>query len=89
MCVADHDATLDRLGERLGLAPATRVRRLQSRENQPGKGLRNVRGNRIGIVPDASQAAYERLAPGEAEQIRAELGELYERLREQARIRGL
>ena len=87
--VERHDETLNRVALRLGLRPAERSRRLHSRANAPGKGLRNVRQNRIEVVADASKAAYERLDAAEAEAIREALGPLHERLREQARLRGV
>ena len=82
--VERFDQTLDEIGDRLGLRPAQTRRALKRRENSPGKGLRNVRDNRIHLVKDASQKAYERLAPNVVEEIRAALAPIHERLKEVA-----
>lgn len=79
--VADHAGTLDEVGRRLGLRPARSARRLASSPNVEGRGIRNVRGGRIGVVRDANQRARERLAPAEVEAILDALGSLHERLR--------
>ncbi len=78
--VADPDAAFDEIGRRLGLAPTTRIERLDGRADVAGKGLRNVRDGRIEVVTDASQRARDRLDPADLETI-AELGPLHERLR--------
>lgn len=78
--VADPDAVMSQVGIRLGLEPATQVRKFEERENIAGRGLRNVRDGKIEIVANASQESIKRLAQGEAEQIRTALGPLHARL---------
>ena len=82
--VERYDDTLNGIGERLGLRTAVRQRWLPTRENTPGKGLRNVSASRIEVVKNSSEAAYERLEPGIGDTIRAALAPLHERLRELA-----
>jgi hypothetical protein len=84
----DYDLLVDRyedmltaVGQRLGLSPATQRRRLMTRPNVEGMGIRNVRKNHIGVVRNASREAAARLAPGEADLIRNELDPLHARLR--------
>lgn len=79
--VEHYDATTARIGERLGLAPATKRRGLWPVANVEGEGIRNVRGNRIRVVKDANQRAYERLGQEPVDEIRTALGPLHERLR--------
>jgi Sulfotransferase family len=80
------EATLDELGARLGLAPARRLRRLPLIPNVEGKGVRNVQGQRIGMVADANDRSRARLEPRAAQAIEAALGPLHERLRAAAAV---
>ncbi len=52
--VEDPDGVLNKLGRRLGLAPARRRRRLSTYPNVEGRGVRNVRKSKIGVVKDAN-----------------------------------
>jgi hypothetical protein len=83
--VEDVDAALDALGRRLGLVPARAVRKLLTKPNVEGQGIRNVRKNEIGVVTDANRRSRERLGPGDAERIEAALTPLLTRLRGAAR----
>jgi Sulfotransferase family len=81
--VEDPETTLDDLGAALGLvrrAGSVRLHGLAERDNVEGKGLRNVHGNRIGVVRDANARAYSRLSLEEVERIQLELEPLHERL---------
>jgi len=78
--VARPDEQRAAIGDRLGLAPARRRRALATKPDVAGMGIRNVRNNRIGVVTDANQQAYERLGSDAAEEIRRALGELHTRL---------
>jgi hypothetical protein len=79
--VEHPDATLDAIGARLALVPASRSHRLAAVPNVEGKGIRNVRRGRIQVVKDADQRAHGRLDSADAETIRTALGPLQERLR--------
>jgi hypothetical protein len=78
--VANPESVMTEVGRRLGLEPATTQRRLEERPNAAGRGLRNVRDGKIEIVANASQESIDRLAEGEAEQIRVALQPLHARL---------
>lgn len=78
--VEKHEDTMARLGNFLDLWPATGSRRLESRPNAQGCGIRNVRHGRIGLVSDANRRAYGRLSRSEVRLIWDELGTLYERM---------
>jgi len=79
--VGNPDEMQAAIGERLGLAPARCRRALATKPDVAGMGIRNVRNNRIGVVTDANQQAYERIGPEAAEEIRRGLGDLQARLR--------
>ncbi len=85
--VQRFDETVERLGQRFGLSVAKQQRKLRSRANSPGKGLRNVKSNRIEVVRDASEAAYSRLEAEASQAIREGLTPIYQRLKEIARTR--
>ena len=59
---------------------ATRKRRLESRPNVEGCGIRNVSAHRIGVVTDANHRAYERLHRSQIEEIQGALEPIYRRL---------
>lgn len=79
--VEEPEKMLDSITRRVGLSPASARRRLPERGNHPGQGIRNVRGNRIGVVRDANESAYRNLEPAEIERIRTGLGPIHERMR--------
>lgn len=81
---ADPNGTMEAIGARFGLARSKRPRRLQSRSNVEGKGIRNVRYNRVHVVTDADQRARDRMDPADVKQIEAALDPLFERLRSSA-----
>lgn len=83
--VEGPDSELDRVSERLGLAPARRRLAVPDAPNAEGKGIRNVRGNRVEMVTDADRRARQRLAPEEVAVIERSLRPLHVRLREAAR----
>jgi hypothetical protein len=82
--VEHHDTLLDAVGRAWDLPSASRRRRLASRANVPGMGARNVRGGRIEVVRDANAGSYQRVEPGLADEVRAALAPLHERLRKSA-----
>ena len=86
--VGAPEPVLARLGEALGLSPATQERRLEDKGNAPGgRGIRNVHGNRVEIVADATQKSYAGMSPRDVDAIRRALGPLHERMqREAARL---
>jgi hypothetical protein len=75
--VERYEEVLAWLGRRLGLAASTAPRRLPTRGNVEGRGIRNVTGGRIGVVSDANASAYARLSEDEAAAIRRELEPLH------------
>lgn len=80
--VEEPDAAFAEIGRRLGLAPATRPLRFQSRPNAEGMlGLRNVQKGEIQVVRDSNARARARLGSDEVAAIERELGPLRERLR--------
>lgn len=79
--VGDHGGVLGELGRRLELEPAGRPRRLASRANVPGQGIRNVARGRIGVVTDANERAYHQLPESEIAEIREALAPLHAELR--------
>jgi len=79
--VARHDEALARLARHVGLAPARHRHAVEERPNVAGLGIRNVRGNEVGIVKDANDAAYRRITPDVVESVRSRLGGLHSRLR--------
>ena len=83
--VEDLDGELDRVARTLRLRDARRPRRLPHYANVEGRGARNVRGGRIGVVRDASARARARLGADEVRAIEAGLADLHERLRALAR----
>lgn len=85
---AHHDAVLEALGRRLGLEPARRRRRLETRANVEGQGIRNVRRGRIELDPDANRKSYERLSPQEIGAIRERLDPLYAKLEAASLLRS-
>lgn len=86
---ARYDAVLDALGDVLRLAPARGRRRLATRANVEGQGIRNVRRSRIDVDPDSNRRAYARMASREIERIRARLEPLYQRLDKAAVVHAL
>lgn len=82
--VARNAPLLEVLGARLGLRPAQHRRRLRSRGNLPGRGIRNVSDNTIGLVGDADRAAYDRVSSDTIAEINERTAPLYARLREAA-----
>ena len=78
--VRANDAVLGALGARLELAPAAGPRRLRSRGNLEGRGIRNVKNSRIGIVQDADARAYDRMDAAAIEEVRSALAPLYDRM---------
>jgi len=83
-----YEAVLEALGKTLRLDPAPSRRRLATRANVEGQGIRNVRRNRIEVDPDANRKAYDRLPRAEIDRIRAQLTPLYARLDEAALLRA-
>jgi hypothetical protein len=82
--VAHYERVLDALGAHFGAVPRSGGRRLASRANVEGQGIRNVRGGRIEVVRDGNRGAYRRLDPATVERIRSELGPVDARLRARA-----
>jgi hypothetical protein len=82
--VRDYDPRLGALARRLALDPARNRRRLASRANVPGQGIRNVAGGRIGVVRDANEHAYGNLSEPEIARIRETLAPLHARMRARA-----
>jgi hypothetical protein len=82
--VRANDALLDALGARLLLAPAGAHRRLRSRGNLEGRGIRNVKNSRIGVVDDADARAYDRMDAAAIEEVQSALAPLYTRMSELA-----
>ena len=80
------EAVLERLGDRLGLRPAERRRRLPKAPNVEGQGIRNVRGGLIDMVKDSSARARARLAAEDIDQVEQTLTPLVVRLRELAAL---
>jgi hypothetical protein len=78
--VARPDESLGAIARAVGLEPARRSPRLAPSANVEGQGIRNVRRGRIGIVTDANQRAYARLAPKVVRKIRDEVGPLTDRI---------
>jgi hypothetical protein len=64
------DDVLEDLGEHLRLARARRLRRLRSRVDVEGLGIRNVSNNRIGVVRAADAKAVARVPADDARVIR-------------------
>ena len=79
--VEQPDARLQAIGARLRLPAARRALRIPSRPNVEGRGVRNVKRNRVGFVAGTTDRALARLDAAQAEEIRAALGPLHERLR--------
>ena len=77
--VERYDGVLDALAHHLDLPPAQRPRRLRSRANIEGQGIRNVSAGRIGVVRSANERAYARLDPETVARIRKDLGDVTER----------
>lgn len=75
------DAKLEAIGRRLNLPEARRTLRIASRPNVEGRGVRNVKRNRVGLVAGTTDRALARLDAAEAAEIRAGLGPLHARLR--------
>ena len=78
--VAQPQRTLAAVAARAGIAPTTRRLRVPDAPNVEGQGIRNVKDSRVEMVTDADQRARERLAPGDARRIDAELASLSARL---------
>ena len=78
--IAEPDAVLGRIGERLRLTPSTRLEKLPTAPNFEGKGVRNVRNNKVGVVTDANARARARLDPEEAARIETALAPIHARL---------
>jgi hypothetical protein len=76
-----YEETLEALRQRLGLEPARQRRRLPTRANVEGVGIRNVQGGSIGIVHSANQRAHGRLDAETRETLDRTLGPLHERMR--------
>lgn len=79
--VEHPEATFATLRRRLGLEAASSQRRLPTRANVEGQGIRNVARGRIGVVRTANERSYQRLATPTVEVIRNALGPLHERMR--------
>jgi hypothetical protein len=75
------EAMLAVLRERLGLEDAPSLRRLPTRANVEGQGIRNVSGGRIGVVRSANERSYQRLPEQTIEAIQGALGSLHQRMR--------
>jgi hypothetical protein len=82
--VERYDEALEAIGQRLELRPARRRRRLPTRANVEGQGIRNVRRGQIGVVRDANRRARERLDPTDLQTIHKALEPLHARLRTSA-----
>lgn len=80
MLTKRYDDILDALGDRLGLEPARRARRLETRVNVEGQGIRNVRRSQIHLDTKANQKSYQRLSREEIEYIWEALGGLHREL---------
>jgi hypothetical protein len=78
--VGRYDEVLGALAERAGLRVARTRRRLPTRGNVEGQGIRNVSRSRIGVVADANVRARENLPREAVASIETTLGPLHERL---------
>lgn len=78
--VAEPEATRDVITRRLGFERRGVPRTVESRGNTRGQGIRNVGEGGVGIVRDANARAIESVAPGDADEIRGELGDLHAQL---------
>ena len=78
--VSRYDEVLGALTQRAGLRLARKRRRLPTRGNVAGRGIRNVSGSRIGVLADANARAHENLPREVIATIGSTLGPLHERM---------
>jgi hypothetical protein len=75
-----YDEVLATLAGRAGLRVARKPRRLPTRGNVEGRGIRNVSRSRIGVVADANARAHGNLSREAIARIETVLGPLHERM---------
>ena len=83
---ARTDDLLAGLAGQLGLSRATRHRRLRSRVDVEGYGIRNVSHNRIGVVRDADAKSLGRVSAADADTIHAVCDPIRAALDERSRV---
>ena len=79
--VSRYDEILRVVAQRAGLRVARKRRRLPTRGNVEGRGIRNVSRSRIGVLADANTRAHENLPHEVIATIESTLGPLHERMK--------
>jgi len=79
--VSRYDEVLGTLARRADLHVARRRRRLPTRGNIEGRGIRNVARSQIGVLADANARAHQKLPHEAIATIRTTLGPLHERMK--------
>lgn len=82
--VRDPEGKLEALGRFFNLEPRTEPRRYKDKPNVPGRGLRNVEGGQIRIVPEAVAASDERQSAEERALVHDRLKGIYQELKDRA-----